>query len=201
MPKNTKGGNKAKKCKNSRYNHPLVIKDVDTEYAVVLSNLGGGSCSLKIIGGENNNLEVRGIIRGIVKRQRFLKGDILLVGKREFQSSLGLKIYDIRHKYNSDHIEELKFKGEIPKNQETNKNIDEHEINIEFGYTNEEQNNNSDGEDNENNESENEQILNNNVQKRINLLGANCEKKSKISKQMHKDSKISETKIINIDDI
>ncbi len=115
MPKNTKGGNKAKKGKNARPIQQLVMRDrnENTMYASIIANLGNSKCSLAII--SNNGFEgtAIGCVRGSLRKQRFLKDDIVLVGFRDFETKRDNLLVDIVRKYTLDQVQELIAKGEI----------------------------------------------------------------------------------------
>jgi translation initiation factor IF-1 len=115
MPKNTKGGNKAKKSKNKRAVRPILRKSTvpGSQYAIVVSNLGNGRCNLQLRNEQGNLEEIQGVLRGAVRNLRFFRDDIVLVGAREYKSVDGKVTVDVMHKYFPDHIEELKYKGEL----------------------------------------------------------------------------------------
>ena len=141
MPKNIKGGNRAKKGKNKRKIRPLVFADNAeySMYASIISNLGNGRCSLKIIDTGSDltskfKKEVQGIIRGSVRRQKFFKDDIVLVVVRNFQEiDYDNAIVDIINKYNADYARELVLRGEIRDiNLSSSNQLFEEDDNIEF---------------------------------------------------------------------
>ena len=112
MPRNINGGNKAKRGKNRRREVKFVTKDNNTFYAKVIGNLGNGQCRLSMF--DNKMTEITGIIRGSLRRAKFKKDDIVLVSKRDFGNSFEtVEKYDILHKYNLDHINNLIKIGEI----------------------------------------------------------------------------------------
>jgi len=118
MPKNTTGGNKAKKGKNN----PAINVKKDVIYAdksgyqfyAVIEQFMGHSAKLIMqheektdaTGGPRTILtQVDGIIRGkIMKKCKPRKGDVILVCTRDFTT----KIVDIIHKYTEEDIKELK---------------------------------------------------------------------------------------------
>jgi translation initiation factor IF-1 len=115
MPINKKGGKKTKRGKNQRAPRSLVIKDHNTLYAKVLANVGNGLLHLKIISDEWDGTECRGHIRGAVRRAKFNKDEIVLIGIRTFSSNTNDKILeaDIVYKYYPDQVQELVRRGEI----------------------------------------------------------------------------------------
>lgn len=118
MPKNTTGGNKAKKGKNN----PAVNVKKDVIYAdksgyqfyAVIEQFMGHSAKLimqheekaEATGTPKTILSiVDGVIRGkIMKKCKPRKGDVILVCTRDFTP----KVVDIIHKYTDDDIKELK---------------------------------------------------------------------------------------------
>ena len=113
MPKNIKGGNKAKKGKNIKKGKPLVISSTDTKYAAVVGNLGNGRCHLKIIGKLGVEYEAQGYIRGCVRRAKFNKDDIVLCSLRDLGTYKSIKEVDIIFKYTLDDYNQLVNMGEI----------------------------------------------------------------------------------------
>lgn len=123
MPRNINGGNKAKRGKNRRREVKFVTKDNNTFYAKVIGNLGNGQCRLSMF--DNKMTEITGIIRGSLRRAKFKKDDIVLVSKRDFGNSFEtVEKYDILHKYNLDHINNLIKIGEINMSMVENDNIE-----------------------------------------------------------------------------
>ena len=115
MPRNKFGGNKAKKGKNHRPPPQLILKrDVPGAlYGSVVSNLGNGACMITILEQSDAIVKtIRCLIRGSVRRQRFMKGDIVLICQSELTLN-GDYIYNIIYKYNQDHISQLYYRGEI----------------------------------------------------------------------------------------
>lgn len=138
MPKNTKGGKNFKRGKKTRAPRSLILKDQNTAYAKVLSNLGNGLCNLQIISDKGDEDQCLGHIRGKVVRLRFNKGDIVLVGFRQLTKAIDddkrLEV-DINHKYWPDQVQELVRTGEIKKQEDYNgfEYGDEIEFITEFG--------------------------------------------------------------------
>lgn len=135
MPKNTKGGKNFKRGKKNRAPRSLILKDQNTAYAKVLSNLGNGLCNLQIISDKGDEDQCLGHIRGKVVRLKFNKGDIVLVGFRQLTKAIDddkrLEV-DINHKYWPDQVQELVRNGEIKKQEDYNGF--EYGDDIEFSY-------------------------------------------------------------------
>jgi initiation factor 1A len=124
MPKNIKGGNKAKKGKNSLPQKPKDILYPDKSgfqfYAIVEQYLGHTSnlIMLRETKDEKGNIiqsldKTLGIIRGkILKKCKPRRGDVLLVSIREFSD----KAVDIIHKYTDENIKDLKRDNTFPDN-------------------------------------------------------------------------------------
>jgi len=115
MPKNIKGGNRAKKNKNHKIAQKLLLKrDIpDTDYGMIVNILGNNRCEVKIL---STNIILQGVIRGSIRKQRFFKNDIVLIGYRTYNISSNNNIIDIIHKYNPDHVHQLFNRNEINKN-------------------------------------------------------------------------------------
>ena len=90
----------------------MVEKSHNEEYAVILSELGGGRFKLKI---NMQDKEVIGVLPGKFKRgfmkkiNKFEKGSVILISFRGFQNT----IVDIIHKYDNSEINKLKKAGEL----------------------------------------------------------------------------------------
>jgi initiation factor 1A len=110
MVKNIKGGNKAKRGKNSRPPRQIVTRSKDDNYAQIVSNLGNGRLAIKVIKDNGAFVDAQGIIRGTVRRCFFSKDDIVLVQERDYEKNT----YDICIKYNPDQVQQLIHSGEIP---------------------------------------------------------------------------------------
>lgn len=119
MPKNTTGGNKAKKGKNSgqRVERPLILADNSGAQCYgIIEAFGGSTATVKYIRpiknatpqqlGQTETATAIGFIRNSLRKwcKRFLRGDVVLICEREFEAS---KV-DIVHKYNDDEIRALK---------------------------------------------------------------------------------------------
>jgi translation initiation factor 1A len=83
------------------------------EYAQVVKMLGNGRCECFCFDGVTRLGHIRGKMR---KKVWITAGDIVLVGKREFQDE---KV-DIIHKYTADEARNLKQYGELPDNARIN---------------------------------------------------------------------------------
>lgn len=110
MPKNIKGGNKAKKGKNCRFREERQL-DLATDgqyYGICTKYYGSARGDVTYIcnnGTEESEISALGIIRGSIKKRSKLRaGDIVVVSPREYQSD---KI-DIVIVYNNEDYHKLK---------------------------------------------------------------------------------------------
>ena len=121
MVKNTKGGNKAKKTKNSidrTAGRPLVLKkESDEIYGRVLKRLGGEPPILEV---QCLDREIRRcVIRGKMKKKVWMNPDDIVLVKynKDNFSSLDdknkIETGEILHKYQANEIIKLKNMGEI----------------------------------------------------------------------------------------
>jgi len=137
MVKNTTGGNKHKKQKNSsiKLDRPLVIKQDDNEgYGQVMTLLGGSMVMVRKLG---TKIEFRCRLRKSLPR--VLKKDYVLYAIREFESKeVGdvILIYNIdevytlkKEKYIEEEIDEEDLFGE---DNETNDNVIIEEDNVDL---------------------------------------------------------------------
>jgi translation initiation factor IF-1 len=141
-----KGGKKHKRGRKLRAPRTLVIKDQNTAYAKVLSNLGNGLCSLQIISNQGDEDQCIGHIRGKVVRVRFNKGDIVLIGFREITKEISDKKaleVDINYKYYPDQVQQLERMGEIKKQNDYTGF--EFADDVEFDYDDEQSSESEDG--------------------------------------------------------
>jgi initiation factor 1A len=134
MVKNTTGGNKHKKQKNSsiKTERPLIIKQEANEgYGQIITFLGGSMVTVRKLG---TNLQFRCRIRKSLPR--ILKNDIILFALREFESK---EIGDVILVYTSDEVNILKKEkyieietelDEIFQNNESNENIESNQNNL-----------------------------------------------------------------------
>lgn len=138
MPKNIKGGNKSKRGKNHVFHVKTLLKSdsIGSQYAVIDKVLGNCRYLLILL---DSKEQKQGIMRGHLKKVQCTKGDIVLVGIRDFQDN----VVDIVCKYTTEQVNELKFKKEINNNIVTNNNID-NDDDIIFDYTLEKEINSSD---------------------------------------------------------
>ena len=83
------------------------------EYAQVIKMLGNGRCECFCFDGVTRLGHIRGKMR---KKVWITAGDIVLVGKRDFQDE---KV-DIVHKYSADEARNLKQYGELPETARIN---------------------------------------------------------------------------------
>jgi translation initiation factor 1A len=86
------------------------------EYAQVVKMLGNGRCECFCFDGVTRLGHIRGKMR---KKVWITAGDIVLVGKRDFQDE---KV-DIIHKYSADEARNLKQYGELPENARINETV------------------------------------------------------------------------------
>ena len=87
--------------------------EIGQEYAQVVKMLGNGRCECFCFDGVTRLGHIRGKMR---KKVWITAGDIVLVGKREFQDE---KV-DIVHKYSADEARNLKQYGELPETARIN---------------------------------------------------------------------------------
>ena len=87
----------------------MVFKQKDQEYAQIVKMLGNGRCDTYCFDGVRRLCHIRGKMR---KRIWINVGDIVLIGKRDFQD----KKADIIQKYFPDEAKNLKDYGELPSN-------------------------------------------------------------------------------------
>lgn len=122
MPRNITGGNKAKKRKNHvPKNYNLILKDNnDYDYAQIIGNLGNGLLNLLLLTNKKNpsiqkeGISLLGHIRGKIRRCKFNKDDVVLIGYRDFEKDYkDIRHVDVLHKYTDDHIKELIARNEI----------------------------------------------------------------------------------------
>jgi len=121
MPKNTHGGNKAKKGANKN----AALRDIlhepgDGQYiGLVTKYLGHGNCNLTYIGPSKDNygmqitgqLDVRGSIRGTIRKwvRNLNRGELVMISPRNYEKG----VVDILTRYDQNHINQLKRKGMI----------------------------------------------------------------------------------------
>jgi translation initiation factor 1A len=91
----------------------IIIFDTGQEYAQVVKMLGNGRCECFCFDGVTRLGHIRGKMR---KKVWITAGDIVLVGKRDFQDE---KV-DIVHKYSADEARNLKQYGELPETARIN---------------------------------------------------------------------------------
>lgn len=117
MPKNIGGGSRFKKQKFKGEEGPGAIEypDEGQEYGVVVRKLGNGLLDLMISSGPKDEPKkalgkVRGALKYKKRRAKFEDGSIVIVSRREFESSEritgtdeGRAMVDILHCYHPDH--------------------------------------------------------------------------------------------------
>lgn len=110
MPRNTRGGNKAKRGKNVRKDDDdkkTPVAEGGQVYAKVKSRLGGNRIDVEC----SDNKSRSAVIRGkMIKRVWIYPGDILLVDTEGMGQE---DVCTINYKYNKKEIRELKQKGLI----------------------------------------------------------------------------------------
>ena len=114
MVKNTTGGNKHKKQKNSsvKIERPLIVKqDANEGYGQVMSFLGGSMVMIRKLG---TQIEFRCRLRKSLPR--IGKKDIILYAMREFESK---DVGDVILVYSSDEVHILKREKYIDEEIET----------------------------------------------------------------------------------
>lgn len=144
MVKNTTGGSKHKKQKNSsvKQDRPLIIKqDANEEYGQVMTFLGGSMVMVRKLG---TKLEVRCRLRKSLPRVN--KKDYVLYALREFctKDNIGdvMLVYSTdevltlkKEKYIEEEVEDELFRqdeeNEEDKDKEENENIEVEEINMD----------------------------------------------------------------------
>lgn len=112
----------------------IYLKMAGQEYAQVVKMLGNGRCECFCFDGVTRLGHIRGKMR---KKVWITAGDIVLVGKRDFQDE---KV-DIVHKYSADEARNLKQYGELPETARINEtavdmamagDADDDDIGIDF---------------------------------------------------------------------
>ncbi len=145
MPKNKgKGGKKHKRGKKDpNVTKELYIREDGQEYAQVLTILGDMRVEAECLNEEDVLYKKRVCkIRGAMKRREWVnKGDIILIGLRDYQDDKA----DVLHKYSFDDVMKLKSYKELPESININ-NGDEHDTNdgVIFAYSSDDDGINSD---------------------------------------------------------
>ena len=113
--KTGKGGKNRRRGKGDgeESKRELEFKEEGQEYAQVVRMLGNGRCECFCYDGVTRLGHIRGKMR---KKVWVTAGDIVLVGKRDFQDE---KV-DILHKYSADEARNLKQYGELPETARIN---------------------------------------------------------------------------------
>ena len=120
MPKNTRGGNKAKKGKNYQPPKTFITKDPENQdYAKITKCLG--NCRFEVLTLQTNIPKI-GHIRGNMQKKIWIKeNDIVIISLRDFQDNK----CDIIHKYDNEEIKQLIKLNEIQKETLNNNQNDE----------------------------------------------------------------------------
>lgn len=116
MPKNKGKGGKARRKgkgdKNDINKRELLLKEEGQEYAQIMKTLGGLRFDVFCFN-DDGGINRLAKVRGKFKRRVFInRGDIVLVGLRDFQDSK----CDIIHKYTAIEARRLKNEGRLPTN-------------------------------------------------------------------------------------
>ena len=128
MPRNIKGGNKARKSKNNVIKEKeIVFKEDGMEYAKVIKKLGGSFVEVFCFDNETRLAHIRGKMR---KKVWLNVDDYVLISLRDFED----RKCDIVLKYSEEEAKRLIAYGEIqkdiiPKNEYDNS---DEEIEIDF---------------------------------------------------------------------
>ena len=112
MPKNKgKGGKNRRRGKNENedFKRELILREPGQCYGQVVRMLGSSNVEAMCFDNVKRICHIRGKMR---KRIWINVGDIVLIGKRDFQDSKG----DIIQKYFPDEAKNLKDYGELPTN-------------------------------------------------------------------------------------
>jgi len=113
MPKNKgAGGKNRRRGKNEgddESKRELVFREDGQEYAQVLKMLGGSQVEAYCFDDVKRKCHIRG---KMTKKVWICTGDIILIGKREYEKT----VCDIIHKYLPQEVRNLKAYGEIPDN-------------------------------------------------------------------------------------
>jgi len=110
MPKNKgKGGKNRRRGKNTNDDEKrdIDLKQDGQEYAQVTRMLGNGRLDAQCFDGKTRLCHIRGKMR---KKVWVNQGDIILIGKREFQDDKA----DVIMKYSSEEARRLKTLGHLP---------------------------------------------------------------------------------------
>mgnify|MGYP006096473261 CR=1 FL=1 len=116
MGKNTLGGKKHKRAKNSNFDfkRPLQERQEGESYARVDKLLGGSRLLCECFDVQNGDFKITervGTIRGSMRKRVWINiDDIILISLRGYQEDK----CDIIWKYNADEIQELKSKKQLP---------------------------------------------------------------------------------------
>jgi translation initiation factor 1A len=115
--KNSKGGKKHKKDKNSDTDKELVLKEDGQEYGQVIELCGDKRVRINCFDG----CEIQARIRGCFKKKKIFitRDDIVLISTRGLDDDK----YDIIKKYNGKEIRMLQKLEEIPNNLKLNDNF------------------------------------------------------------------------------
>lgn len=116
MPRNTKGGNKAKRGKNCAPKEFITIAEHDENqhYGKITKVLG--SCRFEVLSLKDNKTRL-GHIRGNLRKRAWMNNnDTVIIALRTFEDNK----CDIIHVYSTDETQVLITSGEIPK-EYTNK--------------------------------------------------------------------------------
>jgi translation initiation factor 1A len=131
MPKNKRGGKKAKRGKNQS-DAPvkeLILREDGQEYAKVIKMLGSCRVSALCNDGKQRQCLIRGKMR---KKVWIKKDDIILIGLRDFQDGKA----DVIGKYSDEEARRLEKMGELctmkPREEDDGIVNDEDELGFDF---------------------------------------------------------------------
>ena len=128
MPRNTKGGNKARKGKNYvAKEKEITFKEEGMEYAIVVKKLGGAHVEVFCFDNETRIAHIRGKMR---KRVWLNAGDYILISLREFEE----RKCDVILKYTDEESKRLIAYGEIKKDIIPKGEFDDCEEEVEIDF-------------------------------------------------------------------
>ena len=122
MPKNKKGGNKAKKRKNTHYvSSEIHEKEDGQEYALIKKCQG--NCRFTVLCSDGT--ERKATLCGTMRKRKFVKTDqIVLVSLRDFQDS----ICDIIDSFDDHQTKKLQKMGHLPEFMKPEESFKEPEL-------------------------------------------------------------------------
>lgn len=121
MPRNTKGGNKAKKGKNVQEKE-FILKEDEQHYAKVTKVLG--NCRFTVLSLEDNKTRVAHVRGNMRKRNWINNEDIVIITLRDFQDDK----CDIVHVYTKEETKKIPMTSLQQETQEQECSFDFNEI-------------------------------------------------------------------------